>query len=252
MHRCLVARDGWSSDCVQITEEESRHLFHVLRARSGTVVGVFDGFGRTAEAVVGETREILTLVPGSTIQHTRPVSPVLFLSLLKPARMELAIEKATELGAAVITPVIAERCVARVSAKQLTDKMARWERLVEAAAKQCDTAWLPCVDAPVKVSAVCDLIPNMAWAGVGALNEDGLPLGLALRDILPCAAPSGDASSQLGIVIGPEGDFTDAEVSQLMAAGARPVSLGPRVLRAETAAIYSLSVMTSEIENAHV
>jgi 16S rRNA (uracil1498-N3)-methyltransferase len=252
MHRCLVARDAWSSDCVHITAEESRHLFHVLRARPGTVVGVFDGFGRTAEAVVGAARDVLTLTPGSTVQNTRPIAPVLFLSLLKPARMELAIEKATELGAAVITPVIAERCVARVSPKQLTDKMARWERLVEAAAKQCDTAWLPRVDTPLKVSAVCDLIPGMAWAAVGALNEEGLALGLAVRDAFRCVAPSEDASAQLGIVIGPEGDFTDAEVSQLMAAGARPVSLGPRVLRSETAAIYSLSVITSEIENAHV
>lgn len=245
MHRCLVHPDAWTSGSVSLDPPESHHLHQVIRARPGQIVGVFDGQGRSAEACVGALQDQLDLVPGSLKQQGRGVYCTLYLAVLKPARMDVAIEKATELGVARIVPLSAEHCVAQVSVGDVDKKVARWVRIATSAAKQCGTPWLPEICAPIALASLCDRIRAGEWLVVGALAGDPARLKDALRDQAAVHQP------RVGLAIGPEGDFSPDEMEQLLSAGAVPVSFGDRVLRAETAALFGLSVIMSELDDAH-
>ena len=245
MHRCLVHPDAWTSGAVSLDSSESHHLHQVIRAKPGQIVGVFDGQGRSAEACVGASQDQLDLVPGSLKQHVRGVHCTLYLSVLKPTRMDMAIEKATELGAARIVPLSAEHCVAQVGVGSVDKKVARWLRIATSAAKQCGTPWLPEMHAPIALASLCERIRAGEWLALGALAGNPAPLKDALR------ARATENPVYVGLVIGPEGDFSPVEMEQLLSAGAVPVSFGARVLRAETAALFGLSVIMSELDHAH-
>ncbi len=247
MHRCLIDPDQSTAQRVTLDAQEARHLYKVLRAQPGQVVGVFDGRGRMADAHVTDEPKVLTLVAGSEVTHSRAAHITLYLSLLKSTRWEMALEKATELGAATIVPVQAENCVSRLDAKSGAAKHTRWMRIVEGAAKQCDNPWVPEISAPLRVTQLAET--ERGWLARGALDAPRGTLSSALREHLATEAFA--SSRRLAIVIGPEGDFSAAEIAALTQAGAVPVSLGPRVLRAETAAMFGLSVMAAELDDAN-
>lgn len=229
---------------------EAHHLHQVLRAKPGQTVDVFDGLGRCAEARVGASPEQLELVPDSLVQHARSAHCTLYMAILKPARMDLAIEKATELGVDHIVPLFTEHCVAHVDAANVDKKRARWFRIATSAAKQCGTPWLPEVHSPLTLTDLCEMIQAGQWVALGALTGASVPLKAALREAA-CARATSEAR-QVGLAIGPEGDFSPSEMQQLLEAGAVPVSFGSRVLRAETAALFGLSVIMSELDDAHL
>ena len=159
--------------------------------------------------------------------------------------MDLAIEKSTELGAASIVPIMAEHCVAQVGSESVDKKVARWSRIATSAAKQCGTPWLPEIHAPIVLATLCERVRAGVWLALGSLAEGCMPLKTALH-------PRTDMTPRnVGLAIGPEGDFSPVEMEQLLSAGAVPVSFGRSVLRAETAALFGLSVIMSELDHAH-
>ncbi|NBV87574.1 MAG: 16S rRNA (uracil(1498)-N(3))-methyltransferase, partial [Verrucomicrobia bacterium] len=198
-------------------------------------LSVFDGEGRVAASrllVAGKRSveaEVLSL-------HCDP-PPEARLSLIqaipKGKLFEWILEKATELSASSIQPVLTERTVIQLDGQERARKQEKWQRVVVEACKQCGQNWLPTVHPPLALSEV--LHKRLEGESlVASLHEGALPL----REVL-----SGGLGSDVCVFVGPEGDFSAAEMAKIVAWGARPVTLGPLVLRVETAAMYCLSVL---------
>jgi 16S rRNA (uracil1498-N3)-methyltransferase len=214
---------------------EGRHAATVKRLRSGEAVLLSDGRGGLAHAVVdaaGRDTVDLTIIGRSDADPPTP-RVLLAQALVKGDRGELAVELATEAGVDGMLPWRAARCVARWEEGPRGDKaLARWRSTVREAAKQARRPWLPVVEDPVTTAA---LARRVAAVELAVVLHEGASEGLA--DVsLP---PYGDVL----LVVGPEGGITDAEIDALVVAGARPVRLGPEVLRASTAAAVALGAL---------
>ena len=239
MHRCVVTPAELLAGACTLGCDEARHLRTVLRVKPGERVTLFDGQGHTRLAIITTVEKHgLSLTAESPAQsHPRPVCALtLFACVSKGKRMDWTVEKAVELGVARIVPVISDRTIVRLDAAEGDAKTGRWLRVAEEAARQCGAVWLPEIAAPVAFSASLPLLAACAPVFVAALTPEARPLRAALAG---CAVPP----SRAGWFVGPEGDFTPAELAALIAAGAIPVSLGSNVLRAETACLYGLCAL---------
>ena len=214
---------------------EGRHAATVRRLRAGEVVRVGDGRGTVATAVVDSVaRDAVTLRLTGRTHHPAPSPRVLLAqALVKGDRGELAVELATEAGVDAVLPWRAARCVARWDDGPRGEKaLARWRSTAREAAKQARRPWLPEVEEPVGTSALA------ARAGAAAV---ALVLHEGATD--PLASVPLPAGGDVLLVVGPEGGVTDEELAALAAAGARPVRLGPEVLRASTAGAVALGAL---------
>jgi 16S rRNA (uracil1498-N3)-methyltransferase len=213
-----------------LLSDEARHyLRDVLRLAPGDEVEVFDGRGAAWEARVAPGFDALVL--GARRERARAAAAVwLLVALAKGEKMDLVVQKATELGVAGLAPFGAERSVVRLDAARGEERASRWRRIAAEAARQCGRADVPEVRAPAPLAeALAALAPG---AALFALDPSGAPLAAAAAEAGTCAA-----------VVGPEGGLTRAELARCEEAGARLASLGPRVLRAETAAIVAAALL---------
>lgn len=234
MHRLLVPSEELTSPRPQLPAEEQRHL-KVLRPKDGEPIELFDGHGclRRFRYVAAERG----LVPeGELVSLPRPAQRLtLFACVTKGSRWDWTIEKATELGVTRIVPVLSERTIVRLAKDERAAKRERWQRIAEDAARQSDAVWLPEVCAPVDFSESLPLVRETTCF-VGALtNPPPAPILAAVKE-----CPADDVA----VYVGPEGDFTPEELATLLKI-ATPVSFGPTVLRAETAAIFGVSVLAA-------
>jgi 16S rRNA (uracil1498-N3)-methyltransferase len=232
MHRLYVPPEQLASaPRVKLTAGQSQHLLAVLRLRPGDALEVFDGRGARFRAVLAaDGLEIGAALPAAP----RRVDVVLVQALAKGEKMELVIQKATELGVARIIPLAAERSVVRLDARRSAPRAARWRRIAQEAARQCGRADVPGVDEPC------------GWEGVFALlREDPERRGLLLdpgeRDLRLGDAARG--APRLLLAAGPEGGFSPAERTQAIQGGLVGAGLGPLVLRSETAGLAALAVV---------
>ena len=236
MHRLLVSSESLAQDTVALPKDAARHL-KVLRPKPGEEIELFDGCGHTRRYAWSPSG-IRAAAPLSTFQPST-VQLVLFACVTKGSRWDWTIEKAVELGVSRIVPVISDRCIVRLAPDEREAKAERWRRIAEDAARQSDAVWLPEVLAAVDFPRALELVRGTGRVFVGALtNPPPPPLLEAVRQ----AAPSAGAS--LGLFVGPEGDFTPEELASLLAI-ATPTSFGPTILRAETAAVFGLSVLAA-------
>ena len=241
MHRCYIETGRWDGNRIIPSTEEAHHIRHVLRARDGESVRIFDGAGREAVAVLhagpGEPLR-LEVQDAALAAMNRGMDIVLVQAVLKGTRMDLLIEKATELGVSRIVPVLTQRTIPRLDGEQALQKKARWERIAVSAAKQCGTRWLPVIETPLALEAA--LLKAATGGGpllLASLAGNTRPLAAVIDEWRAAPPPS------IGIIIGPEGDLTPEETARLLAAGAIPVSLGNLTLRAETAAFFAISAL---------
>jgi 16S rRNA (uracil1498-N3)-methyltransferase len=208
--------------------DDAHHAAKVLRLRVGEPVLVADGRGRVAEAVT------TAVAPGELhaavrrIRYDTPPRPALsvVVGLLKSTRLELAVQKLTELGVARILPAACERSVVRWDPRKAAAGVERWRAIAHGAAKQSRRPRVPAVD---PVAPLADQV-NHAGGGLVLVCHEGS--GRPLRATLPPEPPE-----SLTVVVGPEGGLTDPEVAACAAAGGIDVSLGQGILRAETAVI---------------
>jgi 16S rRNA (uracil1498-N3)-methyltransferase len=239
--RCYAHPADWSGESVVLSPGESRHLFRVLRAREGDTVVVFDGAGREALAVAGgESSTVRLCITDIRNVPRRAVSITLVQALPKGRKMDLIIEKGTELGVSTISPVITSRTVAHPSPEKKQARIARWEQIAVGAAKQCGRSWLPRITPVTPYRDVLDTCRGLDLFLAATLEGNPEPL----RNVL--SRKGGRDLSSVGILIGPEGDLSAEEVEIAGNAGAVPVNLGRLVLRTETAALYALSVLNYE------
>jgi 16S rRNA (uracil1498-N3)-methyltransferase len=217
----------------------ARHV-QVLRLQPGAAITLFNGQGGEFRAVVGRIgRSEVQVRIESHDPVEREARLAIHLALGVPAneRMDWLVEKATELGAASIQPLIAERTVVRLKGERAERKQAHWQGIAIAACEQCGRNRVPPVHLPVELagwlqslhqSPDATLSGGQRWLLSLATDAQGLP-------------PSGAAGPPLTLLSGPEGGLTPAEEASARKAGFRPVTLGPRVLRAETAPLAALS-----------
>ncbi len=219
---------------VELPEHTAHHAREVLRLRPGTAVRVFDGAGAEFEAVLDE---VSRRAVSARITHPAPAaaeSPlrlVLAVSPLKGDRMEIVIQKATELGVAAIWPVITDRTDAAARPALHGTRVERWARVASGAAEQCGRAIVP------------ELAPTTTLAGLLERPFDGPRVVLLeTRGEPPLPSLLQDAARDLLLLVGPAGGFEPAEADRLRSAGFRAVSLGPRILRSETAAVAAVAI----------
>ncbi len=239
MHRCLVKTEELLADAFTLGRDEARHLQTVLRVKPGDHVILFDGRGRTrAASITAVERHGLSLIADAPVlEHPcPPCCLTLFACVSKGNRMDWTVEKAVELGVGRIVPVISDRTIVRLDADDGVAKVSRWARVAEEAARQCGAARVPEILSPIPFKACLQDVAASAPVFVAALTPTAKPLREAL-------AAYATPPPRAGWFVGPEGDFTPPELVALLATGALPVSLGPQVLRAETACLYGLCVL---------
>ncbi len=245
-HRFFLPSEQWSEGALTLTGEEARHCSGVLRCNVGERVTVFDGCGHEAGGTIAgiSCGEISISVQTRETTLRPPAQLSLCQAVPKGKNMDLIVQKATELGASRIVPLLSDRTVVRLDADEVEKKRDKWRRVALEACKQCGQNWLPEIAAPV---SVVDFLRQRSADSselklIAAIDDRARSLKKILADESTRALPA-----SASIMIGPEGDFTPAELDAAINADFLPMSLGPIVLRSETAAIYSLSVLVHEL-----
>jgi 16S rRNA (uracil1498-N3)-methyltransferase len=233
---------------IVLSPEESHHLVRVNRARSGDPVVVFNGRGvewlcecadadrRAARLRVRSRKEGPALAARITLAQALP----------KGKTLEAIIRKATEIGAAGIVPLVTARTEVRLDEARVESKQEKWEATAIEAAKQSGNSYLPAIR---PLQSLCDFLQETSGFDlklVASLESDAVSLRSVLEDYLnergiPPAHPLW--------LVGPEGDFTAEEYGAARGAGFVPITLGPLVMRCETAATYALSILSYELQN---
>ena len=246
MHRFYVPNARAQGARLILDGSEAHHALHVLRLRGGERVTVLDGAGGVFDgevAAVGR-REVQLTVLEARIAPPLACELVLMPAVLKGKAMDWLVQKATELGARRILPFLGARSVVQVEAEDAIVKADKWRAIAIESIKQCGSPWLPRIEPPVELPALLKSPAPVELSFIGTLPPEGRPPREHLDRF---RAAYQRAPRSVGVWIGPEGDFTPEEIAAIMAAGAMPVTLGPLVLRAETAAIYALSVFNAEL-----
>jgi 16S rRNA (uracil1498-N3)-methyltransferase len=229
--------DSWTETTASLLGPQAEHLARVLRAQAGTEVDIVAN-GRVYQAAIARVsleEVVFDLIAETTAEPSLPVT--LLLAIFKFDRMEWAIEKATELGVASIVPVIARRTEKHLA--QAADKrVERWRRLAHEATKQSRRADLPTIEDPIALPA---RLQQNSTAQKILLAED--ERSTTLRQRIEAASSATEINlPTFEFAIGPEGGWTVEELALFTKHNWQPASLGPRILRAETAAIASLAI----------
>ena len=236
MHRFYVPPDSIDRGEAAIQGDAARQIARVLRMNPGDTICLFDGVGD--EYIVRLTSFGRDEARGEVIEHragqTEPAAQVtLYLALLnKQEKYEWALQKCTEVGASAFVPVLTSRTVA---GRPNPSRYERWSRIIQEAAEQSGRTRLPALEPALPFDLAVSTAASRGTAVIPSLGV-AIPLAAALEPLTRQPSPT------LNIFIGPEGGFTTEEVSAAELEGVIPVTLGPRTLRAETAAVVALSL----------
>lgn len=233
---------------IALSADESHHLVAVNRARVGDTVVAFDGRGLEWICELVGDKKSAAVLKVRFAQRARPLPYEITLgqALPKGGSMDAIVRKATEIGAARIVPLESERTQVHLDGERSDKKVEKWQVAALEAAKQCGNAWLPEI-APVQTAAA---FMESARGHDLKLIASLQPGAKSLKSVLAAfQAANGRAPKKVLWLIGPEGDFTPAEMSRSKSCGFEPITLGPLVLRCETAAVYALSVLSYELQN---
>ena len=272
MHRFYLAPNEWSF--ATLAGSEAHHARSVLRLQPGDRVTVFDGHGREATAEIGalDSDSVQLRILQTAIVPPLRARITLAQAIPKGKNMDLIVQKAVEIGAAQIFPLLSARTVVQLDAESAVQKQTKWQTVALEAAKQCGQNWLPQVHTPrtpneffrqlesglpyssgaaaVSLAGTKEVRPTPASLHfdlrlIGSLQPGALHLKKILADYAD--AHGGVRPASVLMMIGPEGDFTPAEIALARSQGCTPLTLGPIILRVETAAIYCLSILSYEL-----
>jgi 16S rRNA (uracil1498-N3)-methyltransferase len=242
MHRFYVPPELCSAAEIILTGREAHHATHVLRLRRNETITILDGAGTFIEAEVTESDRdelklrVLRRVSGNAL----PCKVTLLQAIPKGKLMESIVQKATELGVFRIVPIQSERVVRLLDKGHAGKETAKLRTVAIEAIKQCGCPWLPVVEEPVTVEDYLSRSKQSDLSLVASLMErdrhpgDWFRVYSEEKKALP---------RSVSVWIGPEGDFSPRELEAIQAGSARPITLGPFVLRSETAAIYAVSII---------
>jgi 16S rRNA (uracil1498-N3)-methyltransferase len=220
------------------------HVNRVLRLAAGDEVTIIDGEGGVFSArITGKNKEkvFCEITAEGLPDNEPPVKITLVQGLPKSDKMDLIVQKGTELGLSTLIPLQCERAIVRLDEKKAAQRQERWQRIAMEAAKQCKRGKHPSVERAMSWQEVLESLPEKALCLLPWEEETARGLK-SLRDNLEAKVPP----FEIYIFIGPEGGFTRSEAAQARQYGVIPVSLGPRILRTETAGIAVLSIIMYE------
>jgi 16S rRNA (uracil1498-N3)-methyltransferase len=248
MRRFYLAPEYCQESSLVLTGSEAHHARHVLRVRRGDRVVVLDGMGHSFECEVeGCGAETVRLIVAK--KHSHPPLPgqvTLLQAVPKGKTMEVIVQRATELGASRIVPLLSERVVAHLDSQEAAHKTSKWQVAAREAVKQCGSPWLPRVDPPVSPADFLARKETFDLPLVASLQSGSR----ILRDYFHAfRSERGRTPGSICVWVGPEGDFTASELSALESHGVLAITLGRLIMRTETAALYCLSVLNYELQS---
>lgn len=218
---------------LELSAAAGQHVGVVLRMQAGEKITLFRGDNCEFEAVIVSVQKrkvMVTVLNQRLVSRESPRSIHLAQAISKGERMEIVIQKAVELGVSSITPLISERSVVRLDEERMGKKLAQWQAIAIAACEQCGRNQIPKI-APVL--HLQDYLQRHSSALKFVLHPE---MGKSWRDYQ-------FLTDELALLIGPEGGFSTQEIKQILTYNFNPLSLGPRILRTETAAIAAVSVL---------
>ena len=230
---------------IHIIGTDVNHISNVLRMKQGEELWISDGGTKEYRCEIeslGDEEVLLHIIYAQEPNYELPNRIYLFQGLPKADKMELIIQKAVELGAYAIVPVETKRCVVKLDEKKAAKKTARWQQIAESAAKQSKRMLIP------NVHQVLSFKEALKYAESMDIRLIPYELAKGMQETKEILAAIEQGQS-IGIFIGPEGGFEEKEVEAAISEGAKPITLGKRILRTETAGLAILSVLMFQLEN---
>ena len=241
MPKYFVTPDAVKDSEIEITGEDAKHIGTVLRAKLGEKITVCDGYNNDYECVISEIQKekvVAKIESKEECQAEAQTKITLFQALPKADKMELIIQKCTEIGVCEYVPVSTERAVVKIDKNKGAKKVERWQKIAESAAKQSGRGIIP----EVKDVMSFDEAIKMAKALDGAIIPYELEEERGIKEFA-----KGFEGKSIGIFIGPEGGFSKNEIEKAVSEGIMSVTLGRRILRTETAGIVASAVLLYEL-----
>lgn len=244
MPRFFADASHISDTQIEITGSDVNHIKNVLRMNIGEEISVSDGCGMDyfGKITSMDKDRVIVDIENSWASYVELSAKLtLFQGLPKADKMELIIQKAVELGTYAVVPVVTKRTIVKLDAKKEAKKLSRWQGIAESAAKQSGRGLIPEVAAPVSFKSALEMASAMDAVLIPYEKAKGMDDTRAyIRGL--------KGKKHIGIFIGPEGGFDESEVAEAVACGAKPVTLGKRILRTETAGLAALSVLMFELD----
>jgi 16S rRNA (uracil1498-N3)-methyltransferase len=232
----------------RLNPEESHHAHTVLRLREGDHLSLFDGQGNEAKAqIVQSSRDaLLYKVITQTRNPAKSFHLILGQAVPKGKSMDFILQKSTELGVSTIAPILSDRSVVQLDEEKNDSKQQKWSQITLEACKQCGQNFLPQVEPARKLA---DFLEHYRKSPALKLIASLQPGAKPLRSTLEQARQNGANLGEVIYLIGPEGDFTPSEIGLALSAGYLPVTLGPNILRTETATLFLTSALLYELQS---
>ena len=239
MTRCPIDLPLQAGQTLPLPEEVANHLVRVMRLREGDGCVLFNGDGHDYAATLSSIskREVLVHIErAEQVNNESPLSITLLQGIARGEKMDLILQKATELGVSRIIPVNAERTEVKLDAARAEKRIAHWRSVIGSACGQSGRARIPPIDAPQNLATAASMLP----ADTLRLTLD--PLGEHRLATLQAAPANG-----VVIAIGPEGGWSPRDRQQLAEAGFQGLQLGPRILRTETAGLAAIAALQARL-----
>jgi 16S rRNA (uracil1498-N3)-methyltransferase len=245
MQRYFVPVESYKQEQLAITGDDAHHLANVMRAKPGETVIISDGDGREALAklVTVDKAEVTAEVSERRNSISEPmVRVVIAQALPKGDKLEMVIQKGTEIGAFRFIPFVSERTIVQYDAKKEAKRMDRWSKIAKEAAEQAHRGRVPVIESVISWRELLKKAME-ADASYFCYEKES---ALQLRSMLSKLRLERGEQAEIMLIIGPEGGFTEKEAREAEEAGCVPVSLGRRILRTETASLVGLSAILYE------
>lgn len=243
MHKFFVSKDKIHGNNCTIEGEDVKHIYKVLRLIEGDKISINDGEGNE---YLGEIKEvskkevIVELLEKMELNNESNLKVHLYQGMPKSTKMDLIVQKCTELGISGVTPIITERVVVKSEISEFR-KVDRWNRIALEACKQSKRSLIPTINTPIEYEELLSTLKNFDLVIVPYENQEGQGIRYVANEVRNREIKS------VAIIIGPEGGFEEREIQEFKQLGAFVVTLGPRILRTETAGLVALSLLMYEL-----
>jgi len=242
MHKFFVPRESISGNVAVIEGDDVKHIIKVLRLQEGEEVSINNCEGEEYLGEISNTDKRFVevkLKERIELNNESPIKVYLYQGLPKSSKMDLIVQKATELGVSEVVPVITERVVVKSELGEFK-KVDRWQRIALEACKQSKRSLIPAVRTPIEFEELLRALKEIDLIVVPYENQEGYGIKQVVKNI-------DKEIKTAAVIIGPEGGFEEEEIERLKSLGAHIVTLGPRILRTETAGFTCVSLLLYEI-----
>ncbi|SHE86041.1 16S rRNA (uracil(1498)-N(3))-methyltransferase [Caloramator proteoclasticus] len=244
MHKFFVKTDNIINDKINITNDDVQHITKVLRLKIGDSIQICDGNENEYICDIVEINKksvICQIKEKFKNRNESNINIVLFQGLPKAQKMELIIQKGVEIGVKEFYPIITERVVVKTDGKDISNKLERWNRIAYEAAKQSNRGIIPTVNNLISFEEALDILKRFDLIVVPYEKEKSTSFKELFNE-------SRDYKN-IAVIIGPEGGFSEEEINIFIKNGFKPITLGPRILRTETAGLVASTILLYELSD---